>query len=252
MIGESYGRVAGASEYAALLARHADSLDGTLKDDPPTRFLFAFSTKNPDMPRLAKDQFCVEMCRYALLIMLAHWERYLAELNTLRRVALAVTDRRGLMKGEEFLAIMATAQTDARHRSLDGQLQDLERSLDENIAAGTRWFRGLCAVRRCFTHRAGIVSEEDTDLIEGIAWRRMVLLRDGEPIPDAERNPKFDAGQTLGLQFEDRSKSWVKGSHVVFTGLEIQEIAFTLWAFAGMLHDSLHAEFVQLIGPPAP
>jgi hypothetical protein len=251
MIGESHGRVVGASEYAALLARHADSIDGTLSDAPPTRFLFALGTSNADMPRLAKDQFCIEMCRYALLIMLAHWERYLVELNILRRVALAVGDRKGLMKGEEFLAIMASARTAARHRSLDGQLQDLERSQDENIAAGTRWFRGLCAVRRCITHRAGIVGEEDTELIEGIAWRRMVLLRDGEPIPDAEREPKVEAGQTIGFQFEDRTKTWGLGSHVVFGGLDIQEIAFTLFSFAGMLHDSLHAEFVQLIGSTA-
>lgn len=247
MINESYHRIIGASEYAALLARHADALDGTLPDDPPTRFLFALSSENPDIPRLAREQLPAEICRYALLFMMAHWERYLFELNALRRIAHRANEP-GRITGEDFQRIVAESRSVARHRSLDGQLADLEQLHDESVAAGTRWFRGLCAVRRCITHRAAIVEPEDQDLLEGIAWRRLVLLRDDEPIPDDERSPKVDAGQTVGYQFDDRVKRWAIGDRVVFDPLEMQEIAFTLVAFAGILHDALHSEFVELLG----
>jgi len=238
-----------AIDYAGRLAVQAESVQGQLIDEPMPSFLMQVGSNNPDVPRLAREHFTDEVCRYALIFMMAHWERYQLELTGIRSWAELASQRREKgLPAELAMAKRDEVRRAVRRRSVDGQFEDLATDEAELLTFGS-WLRGLYAIRRCIVHRAGIVGDEDSDLISGVAWRRMVIVRDGEDIPDEDNQPHFEKGQMLTYRFTDRRRSWGLGEHVVFSPRETSEMAFSLMILANSLFDHVHGQLTKLIAP---
>ncbi|MEK7693155.1 MAG: hypothetical protein AAB349_03100, partial [Chloroflexota bacterium] len=155
-----------ALHYANLLARHAYDAQPRLDVEPVNNTVaLDFRTNNPDVAPQARAQFPDEVCRYALIYALAHFDRFVLEVGVLEALVEQFVARGGTITMEQALATEKRARKIKGNRSVAAELNKLGGSTSSDVATGIRWFQGLYAIRTWLVHRAGIVGPEDKRLV---------------------------------------------------------------------------------------
>lgn len=245
-----YSRTMNALFYANLLARHGEAVlpDLPLEPGEPSLAL-AFRTDNPDIPELARSQFSTEVGRYALILALAHFDRFVLDLAVLDALVSAIVAGGGQIRFEEAVAIEKKVRTVRRQQSVAEELDRLAGSDNESVKTGIVWFRGLYAIRNCLVHRAAIVGVQDKRLIKGIQWRRFAVTLNGEELQGGFPF-KVEAGGTIGVKLTESSRAWGEGDHVTLSVEEVQEMMYSLFQLAAFLVKHLNSDFAQRLGMP--
>jgi hypothetical protein len=104
----------------------------------------------------------------------------------------------------------------------------------------------LQKARNCLTHRRGIVGAEDRNTENGGLRVQFVVLETVHTdlsgrIHAAERDTLVLAGESVGVRWAEREKTFPIGQRVTFTAQEFQHLIYTLWDAGSLLID----EFIK-------
>ena len=242
----AFSRAMDAVYYASLLARHAYDAVPSLAIEPgKPSFAIDFRTSNPEIPTFAQAQFADEVVRYSLIYSLAHYDRFVLDLAVLDTLVNAIATKGPLPIGDA-IEIERRVRTVRKNQSVAQELDRLAGSTSEPVAAGVAWFRGLYAIRNCLVHRAGIVGIQDKRLLAGIVWRRMIFVHND--IELSGELPQVLGEGTIGVRFEDVSRSWRDGERVTLTLDELRQMTQSLFQLAALLVQHLNADFASRLG----
>jgi len=100
----------------------------------------------------------------------------------------------------------------------------------------------LQKARNCLTHRRGIVGAEDGNTENGGLRVHFVVLETVHTdlsgrIHAAERDMLVLAGESIGVRWVEREKTFPIGQRVTFTAQEFQHLIYTLWDAGSLLID---------------
>src|SRR5207244_3733797 len=133
----AYGRTMDALYYANLLARHAHDVVPNLSPEPGRpSFTLDFRTSNADIAPLAQTQFAVEVTRYALILALAHFDRFVLDLAALDAVVKAFLGVGGQLGLADATAIEVRIRTVRKNQSVAKELRRLGGTSNSDVATG--------------------------------------------------------------------------------------------------------------------
>ncbi len=122
----AYSRTMDALYYANLLARHAHDVLPNLSPDPGRpSFVLDFRTSNSEIPPLARTQFAIEVARYAHILSLAHFDRFVLDLAVLDALVNAVVASDGQLPVAEGIALESRIRTVRKNQSVAEELDKL-------------------------------------------------------------------------------------------------------------------------------
>jgi len=197
-----------------------------------------------------RTEFASYCTRYAVLGMMASCEEYLQRLLLIARLAVLVVHQQGSVTGEGFKETREACRKEARQTSVDGLVPKILSAVraESDTVVGLHWFRGVCSMSRCLTHRGGRIGPDDVGESQtlDVAWRKPVLELDSEPVVALPL--QVQAGQLLSFGFTDEPHSWRVGEAISPTAEECQHIGLSLAIFCTELGNLLQRAMLPLFG----
>jgi hypothetical protein len=150
-------------------------------------------------------------------------------------VRMAAVDFNQITTAGQLNAAIKSAQHEAAWLQVPKLIEGISSSLTAPIALREHVL-SINKVRNCLEHRYGVVSGQDinervTDSLV-LRWRRGRLVANkGDHHFEVGPGSRVEAGYTINLGFEDKSRSFARGETVDISVAEFNEVAMTCLLF---------------------